>query len=807
MYTDLNQCNSVYMTQINHVTADQQNTASYKSSMSTWCQQHMSAANYQVGQCVEKKLADYANENNLSLDSVRTSKSSEFNSACGGSTSSTVATTTTGTGTAATGTTACAPTDSVCITQAAANSQLKAGQTVAQQKAAADAAAQLAAQQKAQQQQQGSSGSNPAAMIAPLLNMAGQMGGSSPSGSSGDSGASAGSPPSSVTNNYYNSPAPSYAQPNPSVATTYDTPWSQNMANDVNRQIAATNAANGFSPDPAAVTAASKNVPSALQSDAKKVDDAIQQKDNIEPPATPGISGAAQSGSNTLKGKIQKLNGLNQLLCKQILPDDPNTSYKQTMWAIARFVDGSASDPCSGGGGASGAESGGNTQAGNSGKGGTENISNLIQFDKARLDKCAPAAEKAEKLCVESDSMKAARTLMDAAGPVLLGMNAAQKTCGGMADVTKFVGGALTAANGICMAVKMQCESTCQGLAKQLSAASNTFSTNANSVNDAHTYIANACKTYAAKHPMDPTAEQVAAQCTADNESVFKTATDAVNHVKQIASQEQQIDPPGTVPNLDAKCKDKMRNIVGLLSNIGAIALAMNSAKKCEKDLATAAAQGNTTAANVSTQEYCSAAETKDTQFCKCQGNSTAQGCSVAVLASNPNDPAADPRGVDLKNFGGASGFAGAGNLGSAAAGSYHGYGADGSGVDQTGQALLSGASSPGAGAAIPGMSGGLGATAAGADGKVDAKTAAKADDKKWSFGSFANSIGSALGFGNNSKFEGNGSISAPAKSAIERKIASDRYAAEVSPSTGADNFSKVKRSYVRKGDTFMAAP
>jgi len=93
-----------------------------------------------------------------------------------------------------------------------------------------------------------------------------------------------------------------------------------------------------------------------------------------------------------------------------------------------------------------------------------------------------------------------------------------------------------------------------------------------------------------------------------------------------------------------------------------------------------------------------------------------------------------------LKNFGGASGFAGAGNLGSAAAGSYHGYGTDGSGVDQTGQALLGGSSTPANGAATSAL--GSGAIPTGPDGKVDAKTsAAKADDKKWSFGSFANSI------------------------------------------------------------------
>jgi hypothetical protein len=515
------------------------------------------------------------------------------------------------------------------------------------------------------------------------------------------------------------------------------------------------------------------------------------------------------------------------LLCTPISSDPKDTQIKfsRTLAAFEKFLgNGGQGDPCQAGGSAASAQ---NTPApsqasaqssGNSCGAANEKASAAARFNQARQCQCAPASESAEKLCVESDSMKALRTIMDAAGPVLLGLNAAQKTCGGMADVTKFVGAGLTLANALCIRQKMKCESTCQAAMTSFKTDYDKFMGEVKSAYENEAGVANEkCKQHIADAETASTANpppqnkelllKYAKECQIQNAKLDPAINNAVSASKQIYAGETSPASVGTVPSMDALCKDKMRNIVGIASNIGAIALAMTSAKKCEKDLATAAAQGNTAAANVSTAEYCSADATKDTQFCKCQNNSTAEGCGSSLVSSTANgDPAADQRGVDLKNFGGASGFAGGG--GSGVNGSYKGsYGADGTPLDQTAQAALSAGTATGTGAAIPGF-GSSGAVAAGADGNVEAKKGAgKADDKKWSFGSFASSVGGALGFGNNSKFEGNGSLKAASKEAIERKIASDRYAAEISPSTGADNFAKIKRSYVQKADTFMAAP
>jgi len=800
MYTDYHQCTTVYSTQINRAPLDQQNTSDYKNSTLAWCQQHMTAANLMVGKCVEEKLQAIANDSNTTVDAVRAANTAKATTDCGGTTS--VATTTTGTGTAATGSSACAPSDIDCITREAANAQLKASQTAAQQKAAADAAAQQAAQQQAQPQQQGSSGPNLGSMISPLMQMATNSGSGSGSGSSAT--------PSPSNSSTYDLPPAGSANSN--SQTSYATPWAQSFA-----QQAKLDGAPAETPDPLAPLPDAAQVQAAQVGGQQQMDDAIKNLDpKLQAPATDaqnkvkegenaaspptGITANAKRGTANLNNRAdQDLEQLRTNLCQPILKENPKLVFGQALGQFEKYL-GDASKEKDGCAAVSSFK--------NAGSGSNDNSvqTPLAKFNKGRDSECAPAAEKAEKLCVESDSMKAVRTLMDLAGPVMLAMNAAKKTCGAMGDITKFAGGALTAANAVCMAVKMKCESTCKKVITQLTT---DFKDIRSSVMGAAQKDAQALNDFCNKTYSTPEMATQKETCltTASTrvKAVAQGLTDKLGDVDKVIAAEQEPQYSGSVPNMDALCKDKMRNIVGLASNIGAIALSMASAKKCEKDLATAAAQGNNTAANVSTQAYCSAAETKDTQFCKCQGNSTAQGCATAALASSNANAPADQRGVDLKNFGGASGFAGAGNLGSAAAGSYHGYGTDGSGVDQTGQALLGGSSTPANGAATSAL--GSGAIPTGPDGKVDAKTsAAKADDKKWSFGSFANSIGSAFGFGQKGS-DANGAISAPPKTAIERKIASDRYTAEVSPSTGADNFSKIKRSYVRKGDTFMAAP
>jgi hypothetical protein len=755
----------------------------------------MSASNYQIGTCVEQDLIGAAAEQKTTVDAIRASKTPAFFAACGGTTSSAVAGTT---GTTATGTSTAGTNSDPLLT--ASKGQNTAAQTVAQQQQAA----QQAAQQQAQQPQQASGGGfNPAALAQPLMQMAQGNGGSGSSqGDSSNSDSSSGAPAPqsgpSLANLSFGDPssAPAADAPIP--------PAAQQVITNTNPVTTATQAQQVSQQNADAAP-----VPKELVPAAKPVTEGNANALTQPPPQT-AITAAANSNAQKVTSQLNQLTDVYNVLCTP--PTGATSKYSVSMNEFKRFMDTSSSpvgtDGCANGGATPNAQANSNSTAQGSGQPANSNgpIS-IKEFNEAVKNQCTHDAEQAEKLCVESDSMKAARTMMDLAGPVLMGMNAAQKTCGGMADVTKFLGGALTVANGICMGVKMKCEKTCENLAKRLETSQQSFASRVKTALDSeHDIIHKECTLDPVTHQpkvMDPTVQA----CVAQNDMKRADADKALGMLKQLVANQHEPQMPGTVAQLDAKCKDKMRNIVGLASNIAAIGLAMNSAKKCEKDLAAAAAQGDKNAATVSTQEYCSAAETKDTQFCKCQGNSTAQGCGASLVSSTATDVPPEQRGVDLKNFGGASGFAGAGGSGGIS-GAYKGsYGA-GNSADPVGQALLNGGAlssgGSGAGAGVASVGGATGGDAKGSETKP---ASGKSDDKKWSFGSFASSLGGALGFGNNAKNEANGSLNAAAKAAIQRKIASDRYAAEISPSTGADNFAKVKRSYVQKADTFMAAP
>ena len=262
-----------------------------------------------------------------------------------------------------------------------------------------------------------------------------------------------------------------------------------------------------------------------------------------------------------------------------------------------------------------------------------------------------------------------------------------------------------------------------------------------------------------------------------------------------------------------------MRNIIGTAADIAGLALSQASAKKCEKDLASSAgsASSDPTISAASIKDYCSDTANSSTQFCKCQSNPTATGCMSATLTGSNIPTATDKFGTDLKNAGGASAFAGGiSTAGSGGAGGYNpknGYGNDPQDPTQANlgasNTTTAGGGPTSSGSNVNGGGGGAGGNQA-ANGDA---SKGQPDDKKWSFGSFASAIGSSLGFGGGSTSSrsggDNGGVSGGSsqEAAISRRIASDRFSAEVTPSTGTDNFAKIKRSYVQKSDTFMANP
>ena len=91
------------------------------------------------------------------------------------------------------------------------------------------------------------------------------------------------------------------------------------------------------------------------------------------------------------------------------------------------------------------------------------------------------------------------------------------------------------------------------------------------------------------------------------------------------------------------------------------------------------------------------------------------------------------------------------------------------------------------------------GAVAAGANGAgsggttaAGATNAEKQGDKKWNFGAFTATGGGAIG-GRGGTASGNGNLTSQQEQALERRLAAERYAAEVTTSTGKSNFDKVK--------------
>ncbi len=419
-------------------------------------------------------------------------------------------------------------------------------------------------------------------------------------------------------------------------------------------------------------------------------------------------------------------------------------------------------------------------------------------------EKCVDKAEKANKLCVEgrSPGAQAAKALMDYSAPVLALISSAHKACSSTAKIANLVGIGLTIAKGVCVAAKVTCDASCGTTAKDATQVSSHIERlQGASLVDQLAAEAD-CKI---RGVLPPTPDAI---CTADVNRKKIAGQRAALLLKNHFAMEINESQAGTTGQMVASCHNKTKDILLMGTNILSILAAKASAQKCEKQLAT---NGGATSGDVTTTaEYCSVAANTSTQFCKCQGTPNAEGCGAVLAAGVPEASSSNQIGANLKTGSGLSNFAGGTGAGGSGSGSDFGIGSEGRAA--TGLAAdLNGASSLGAGLGAAGGAGaGGGGAGGGAGGDPSAAAAGTKDEKKPGFGSLAglaNSLGGLFGGGRGGAAAGNGALSSQQQAAIQRKLASDKIAGEVTSSSGLDNFSKIKKSYGQKAETFMTAP
>lgn len=407
---------------------------------------------------------------------------------------------------------------------------------------------------------------------------------------------------------------------------------------------------------------------------------------------------------------------------------------------------------------------------------------------------CVKQAELANKLCLEGQSpgMKAAKALVDFSGPVLAMMSSAQKACSSTRKVMNLAAMGVTVAKGVCVAAKVSCDAKCGQSATKLT----TVQTKIEALEGALTADDAAGNTDCAARARaaGANAVNVGRTCVADLNVKNQTVRLAQQSLRAELRTEQAA-TGGTTNEMVANCNEKTRDILLMATNLMGMMMAKGSAKKCEEQLASS--QGAGVASTATTAEYCASPEGNGTQFCKCQANVSAEGCSGSLAAdAGALGDANNQRGANLKAGQGPNGFAGGGARGGA--GSEFNL-SGGTGSDSTG-APLGGLEAGGSVFGAPGAGSGgsvAGSAGAGAAGTAaNAVNAGKDSDKKWNFGSFVATGGGVAG--RSGSAGGNGSVNSQQQEAIERKIASDKYAAEITTSSGKSNFDKIK-SVVRQ--------
>lgn len=432
-----------------------------------------------------------------------------------------------------------------------------------------------------------------------------------------------------------------------------------------------------------------------------------------------------------------------------------------------------------------------------------------FQYTSAAKSKCADLAEKASFLCIEGTSPLAigAKKVMDTAGPILAVANSAINACSSTAKVTRLVGLGLTAAKGICVASKLACDFTCGSAVKDLGKMQASIQPNIGGAIDADWGTNNSM--CSAKYSADTTGTSLAS-CMEENERIKQGLIAYARQLVEPLKTENVPETMGTSPAIVKSCQGHMKDIILFGVQAAGSFVAHKNAKECERKLASSGAGG----ATITTQQYCEKSENASSQLCVCQKNSMAEGCPGAVVttSSKPSENSSADKGTNIKAVQGNSAFAG------------------GFGGDPKQQAIgkpnlskdsingaLTGAGSPaasgdpgtyGSGGSVSDAgsgSGGFGSASAGKDAARSKK--GEEEKKKWSFGAFESATGSLGGFGGGSysgKGNKSGALTAQDQVAIERKIASERYAAEVSNASGKSNWEKVRKMYILKEGSFI---
>ena len=150
----------------------------------------------------------------------------------------------------------------------------------------------------------------------------------------------------------------------------------------------------------------------------------------------------------------------------------------------------------------------------------------------------------------------------------------------------------------------------------------------------------------------------------------------------------------------------------------------------------------------------------------------------------------------------GPSGFAG-GNRG---AGLPNGSVGNKTGSDADSEKLGISTSSDNGSSANGGGPGSGGSAGSGSSGNGNATDAIGQDKKKWSFGALASGVGSMFGGGRNAAkgSSANGNLSSRSDEALKRKIASDKFASEITSASGKSNWEKVHGAYSIKENTLI---
>lgn len=431
-------------------------------------------------------------------------------------------------------------------------------------------------------------------------------------------------------------------------------------------------------------------------------------------------------------------------------------------------------------------------------------------FASSTKPNCVKLAETSSFLCVEAPGAKAAKDMMDVAGPVLAAVGSIQKACSNTANVTGLASKLLTIAKGTCVAAKTACDAGCAAASAAVKEMTGQLKTLEGTIAaDLAKAKAQCLQEANAQCASATVGQQVCTQityagCETNVNMSAQKAKAIVTKLTTTISKETAPSPEGSVASTQAKCTMNAKDIAGLAINALSTMKAMQDAKECDRKLASSGDAGG----SVTPTQFCESPANSSSGFCKCQQNSNQQGCpgfaGTGALVDKTGS-VANGAGTNQKNGAGVNSFAGGskgilnpfGNNGQN--GKANTNPADGS----SGEKLsLSGDGSGGNSA------GGVGGASGGSGGGVDggAGDAKGGGDKKWSFGSFANALGGMFGGGGKAGkgAAANGSLNSKQAAAIKRKLASDKLAGEITSASGKSNWEKVHQVYLIKDNTLL---